>query len=145
MLSKREQVLGAVQALVKAACPFADVRRNPEGQVRPGAGGTVILRDGDPGEPEVDLSPLAYNWEHRIELEVLAPLGVLNGDTRDQAVDRLLSAIGEAVLADRTLGGLCTWLDAEPPEADALGVFGGEPQGRALAAIVASYVTASPL
>ena len=31
--------------------------------------GLLILRDGEPGEPEVTLSPLAYHYQHRAEIE----------------------------------------------------------------------------
>ena len=33
--------------------------------------GLIILRDGQPGEPEVTLSPLRYHYQHSAELEVV--------------------------------------------------------------------------
>lgn len=60
MTSKREQVLDAIKALVAAALPDADVKRNLAKADRIPPGGLVIVRDGDPGDPEVMLSPLLY-------------------------------------------------------------------------------------
>ena len=37
------------------------------------AEGLLILRDGEPGEPEVPLSPFAYHYQHRAEIEAEAP------------------------------------------------------------------------
>jgi hypothetical protein len=72
----------------------------------------MILRDGNPSEPGVTLSPLMYHYQHRAELEVI----VQTGDERDVRFDRLLGRIGAAVSADRTLRGLCDWVEAEAPE-----------------------------
>ena len=72
------------------------------------AEGLLILRDGEPGEPEVTLStPLAYHYQHRAEIEA-----VVQGDDRDAAFDTLCASIGAALAADRTLGGLCDWVEA---------------------------------
>ena len=46
--------------------------------------GLLILRDGEPGEPEVTLSPLAYHYQHRAEIEA-----VVQGSDRDAAFDTL--------------------------------------------------------
>lgn len=60
MASKRETVLAAVKSLVAAALPGAEVKRNLAKAERIPPGGLVVIRDGDPGEPEVSLSPLTY-------------------------------------------------------------------------------------
>ena len=41
------------------------------------AGGLLILRDGDTGEPETILSPLSYYWQHLASLEVFVQADVL--------------------------------------------------------------------
>jgi hypothetical protein len=46
------------------------------------AAGLLILRDGEPGEPEVTLSPLRYHYQHRAEIEA-----VVQGAARDAAFD----------------------------------------------------------
>ena len=74
------------------------------------AGGLLILRDGEPGEPEVTLSPLRYHYQHRAEIEA-----VVQDAARDTIFDMLTASIGAALIADRTLGGLCDWVEAEAP------------------------------
>jgi hypothetical protein len=109
LASKREQVIDAVKALVASALPNADVKRNLDKPERIPPGGLVIVRDGDPGEPDVLLSPLTYVYEHRIPLEVAAfPSSTLS---REEALDQMLSDIGAAVAADRTRGGLWEIID----------------------------------
>ncbi len=84
------------------------------------ATGLIILRDGQPGEPEVTLSPLRYHYQHRAELEVI----VQAGTGRASAFDDLIAAIGTALEADRTLGGLCDWVEPEAPASVDLPVEG---------------------
>lgn len=143
MASKREQVIAAVHALVVAALPLAEVKRNLDKPERIPSGGLVIVRDGDPGEPEVLLSPLSYTYSHRVALE----LAVYAADplTREQALDTMLSAIGIAVVANRTLGGLCIFLETETPSADNLETTGAAPARWAETAIVVTYTTSNPL
>ncbi|MDT8854385.1 hypothetical protein RNZ50_04915 [Paracoccaceae bacterium Fryx2] len=45
-------------------------------------GGLLILRDGEPGEPEVTLSPLRYYYQPQAEIEA-----VVQGAARDTACD----------------------------------------------------------
>lgn len=59
-MSKRESVLAAVKSLIASVLPAAEVKRNQDKPERIPAGGIVIVRDGDPGNPEYTLSPLAY-------------------------------------------------------------------------------------
>lgn len=143
MASKREQVVEAVRSLVAAALPLAGVRRNLDKPERIPSGGLVIVRDGDPGEPEVLLSPLSYTYSHRVVLELAAyasdPL------TREQVLDAMLAAIGAAVITDRTLGGLCLFLDTEAPSSDNLETLGAASARWAEAVIVATYTTSNPL
>jgi hypothetical protein len=143
MASRREQVITAVLAIVASALPNTEVKRNLVKPERIPPGGLVIIRDGDPGEPEVELSPLAYIYSHRIPLEVAvydAPVG-----TREQALDGLLTAIGTAISADRTLGGLCDFVETEAPSTDDLETTGALAGRWADTAIVATYATADPL
>jgi hypothetical protein len=140
---RREQVLEAITALVASALPSAEVKRNLDKPERIPPGGLVIVRDGDPGEPEVLLSPLTYIYEHRVPIEVAAFASATL--TREQALDQMLAAIGEAVAADRTLGGLCEFLETEAPTSDDLETAGAISGRWADAAIIASYATANPL
>lgn len=142
MSSKREQVLQAVLALIAGALPGAEVKRNLAKPERIPAGGLVIIHDGDPGEPEITLSPLTYLYTHRIPIEVAVHQPAA---PREQALDAILGQIGAAVAGDRTLGGLCDFLEAEAPATADVETTGALAGRWANAAIIAVYGTADPL
>ena len=105
MPTTRETILVALHARLSAT-PATALR----GAVLPErvpAEGLLILRDGEPGELEVTLSPLAYHYQHRAEIEA-----IVQGADRDATFDSLTATIGAALAADRTLGGLCDWVEA---------------------------------
>ncbi len=102
--------------------------------------GLLILRDGEPGEPEVTLSPLTYHYQHRAEIEA-----VVQGTDRDAAFDTLTASIGAAIAADRTLGGLCDWVEADAPRPVDLPVEGAASLKAAVITVVLHYSTADPL
>jgi len=143
MTSKREQVLDAIKALVAAALPNADVKRNLAKAERIPPGGLAIVRDGEPGEPEVMLSPLLYVYTHRIAIEVAAYETA--SKSREEVLDEMLGAIGTAVAADRTLGGLCDFVEAEAPATDDVETAGARAGRWADVAIIAVYGTTDPL
>jgi hypothetical protein len=143
MASKRETVLAAVTALIAAALPGAEVKRNPAKAERIPAGGFVAVRDGDPGKPEASLSPPIYVYSHRITIEIAAP-----GTTEisgEQALDAMAGAIGAALAADRMLGGLCDWIEAEAPVTGDIEAPGAAPVRFAELAVLAVYATSDPL
>ena len=134
----RETVLTALQARL-SALPAAVLR----GEVLPErvpAEGLLILRDGEPGEPEVTLSPLRYHYQHRAEIEA-----VVQGTDRDAGFDTLTTSIGAALAADRTLGDLCDWIEAEAPRPVDLPVEGAVGLKAAVIPVVLHYTTADPL
>jgi hypothetical protein len=139
MSTTRETVLAALQARLKplAALTLRD-EVLPE---RIPAAGVIILRDGQPGEPEVTLSPLLYHYQHRAELEVI----VQAGTGRASAFDDLIAAIGAALEADRTLGGLCDWIEPEAPASVDLPIEGAAALKAAMITVVLHYTTTSPL
>ena len=102
--------------------------------------GLLILRDGEPGEPELTLSPVAYHYQHRAEIEA-----VVQGADRDTAFDTLCASIGAAIAADRTLGGLCDWVEAEAPRLVDLPVEGAASLKAAVIPIILHYTTSDPL
>lgn len=102
--------------------------------------GLLNLRDGEPGEPEVTLSPVAYHYQHRAEIEA-----VVQGADRDAAFDTLCGSIGAAITADRTLGGLCDWIEAEAPRPVDLPVDGAASLKAAVIPVVLHYTVADPL
>ena len=137
-MSLREIILTALYARV-SELPATALRGDvlPE---RVPALGLLILRDGEPGEPEVTLSPLAYHYQHRAEIEA-----VVQGPDRDVLFDTLTASIGTALAADRTLGGLCDWVEAEAPQPVDLSVEGAASLKAAVIPVVLHYSTADPL
>ena len=103
--------------------------------------GLIILRDGQPGEPEVTLSPLRYHYQHRAELEVV----VQAGTGRASAFDTLIAAIGTTLEIDRTLGGLCDWVEPEAPASVDLPIEGAAALKAAVITVELHYSTSSPL
>lgn len=144
-MSKRRDVILAVKALVQAALPLAKIAGFDQDTAKPkrlDPAGTVIGHPGDAGEPEVDLSPLTYHYEHAIVLELAAPSG---GGNQDEALDEMMGAIGTLIAADRYLGGLCTWLEAGTPDVDDRAADGADGIRWASLPIIASYTTQDPL
>lgn len=139
MPTSRETILAALQARLQPLAAF--VLRDDVLPERIPASGLIILRDGQPGEPEVTLSPLRYHYQHRAELEVIvqAPNG------RASAFDSLITAIGTALDADRTLGGLCDWVEPEAPASVDLPVEGAAALKAAVITVVLHYTTTGPL
>lgn len=147
MTSKRLSVLIAVKDLIALALPGAKVLGLDGAEAAPAtipAAGMVIVRTGDPGEPEYALSPVTYYFDHRIPLEVSISKG--GSLTSEEALDAMLVAIGEGVAADRTLGGLCDWLDTTSAGTEDIYAEGsGQPPRGAEIMIIASYSTSNPL
>ena len=142
MPTTREPILQALLAALQTV-PGPTALRGAILPERIPSGGLLILRDGDPGTPEVTLSPLQYHYEHRAEIEV-----IVQGKTpaaRDAAFDALLAALATAITADRTLGGLCDWVEAEAPQPVDLPVEGAEGLKAAIVPIILTYTTADPL
>ncbi|WP_099827982.1 acyl-CoA transferase [Oceaniglobus indicus] len=138
MPSPRETILAALHARLSVL--HATALRGEVLPERIPADGLLILRDGEPGEPEVTLSPLRYHYEHRAEIEA-----VVQSTDRDAAFDTLIASIGAAITADRTLGGLCDWAEAEAPQPVDLPVEGAAALKAAVIPVVLHYSTADPL
>ena len=138
MPTPRETILAALHQRL-SALPATTLR----GEVLPErvpTAGLLILRDGEPGEPEVTLSPLAYHYQHRADFEA-----VVQGADRNASFDTLCASIGAAIAADRTLGGLCDWIEAEAPRPIDLPVEGATSLKAAVIPVVLHYTTADPL
>jgi hypothetical protein len=138
MPTTRETALAALHALLGTLTATA-----LRGEVLPErvpSAGLLILRDGEPGEPEVTLSPLRYHYRHRAEIEA-----VVQGTGRDAAFDTLCAGIAAALAADRTLGGRCDWIEAEAPRAVDLAVEGAASLKAAVIPVILHYTTADPL
>ena len=140
MPTPRETILTALADLLRTV-PHVPVLRGEVLPERIPPSGLMILRDGNPGAPGVTLSPLMYHYQHRAEVEVI----VQTGEGRDARFDRLIGRIGAALAADRTLRGLCDWVEAEAPEPVDLPVEGGAAIKAAVMSVVLHYSTNDPL
>ena len=139
MPTSRETILTALHARLQTL--VATVLRDEVMPERIPPAGLIILRDGQPGEPEVTLSPLRYHYLHRAELEVI----VQTPGNRATAFDTLIAAIGTVLATDRTLGGLCDWVEAEAPASVDLPVEGASSLKAAVITFVLHYSTTDPL
>lgn len=140
---KTEQILQALLAALDAAKPTgAEVWRNRVLPKRLPAAGLIILRDGDPGEPEYLLSPPRWLWEHTAEIDVLVQA---KDASRDALFDTLVQAVGAALTADRGLGGLCDWIEGQAPVPTDLAEDGTDTIKAASIAVTLFYDTDSEL
>jgi hypothetical protein len=140
MPTSRETILTALADLLRTI-PHAPVLRGEVLPERIPPAGLIILRDGNPGEPAVTLSPLTYHFQHRAELEVI----VQSAMERDALFDAICAQIGAVIAADRTLRGLCDWVEPEGAEPVDLPVEGAASLKAGIIPIILHYATREPL
>jgi hypothetical protein len=141
MPSVREHILTALLAQLETV-PDATVKREAPLPETVPVGGLIILRDGDPGDPEVVLSPVTYLWEHQTEIEIILQRGQ---DDDSAALDALLMTVGGALAADRSLGGLAEWLDWGAPKTSGLAIDGAAALRGATVPVTIHYGSSDPL
>ncbi len=141
MPTVREQILCALLERLETV-PAATVKREAPLPETVPAGGLIILRDGDPGDPEVLLSPVTYLWEHQTEIEVIIQRGAADDSA---ALDTLLMAVGNALAGDRSLGGLAEWLDWGAPKTSGLAIDGAAALRAATVPVTIHYGSSDPL
>lgn len=136
--SKTEQILEALRVNLETV-PGAKVERNTVVPEKIPAGGLIVLRDGDPGEPDTALGGFgnAY-YSHAIEVEVYVEAG-------DAAFDALLGEIGTVLDADPTLGGLAFGMTYGRPDVDAEAVAGASGIKGGTITVTVEYESVSPL
>lgn len=144
MISKAETVMRALAEALRAGMPpgVRFSRGEPLPVVIP-PGGVVTLHDGEPGEPVVLMSPLTYLYEHRAEVDLV----VDRAQVRDPeaALDAIRVAIGTAIAADRTLGGLCDYVLGVAPANETFVIDGAVGLTAASVGIVLTYGSPDPL
>jgi hypothetical protein len=141
--SKAEQVLVAIKALLETV-PGAVVERNNVLPEKVPAGRLIILRDGDPGEPEQALGGFgSVYYQHAVEIEAYVEEG--DAAARDAAFDDLLQQIGTALDADPTLGGLAFGLTYGRPEPAIEAVAGAPAIKSGTLIVTVDYETTTPL
>ena len=141
--SKAEQVLDALKSLLATVAGVVVERNSVLPEKIPG-GGLIVLRDGDPGEPEQALGGFgnAY-YQHAVEIEVYLEEG--DAAARDAAFDDLLRQIGVALEADPTLGGLAFGLTYGRPEPSIEAVAGAPAIKTAMLTVTVDYESDAPL
>ena len=141
--SRAEQVLEAIKALLETVSG-ATVERNSVLPEKIPAGGHVILRDGDPGEPERALGGFESTYyQHAVEIEVYVEEG--DAAVRDAAFDALLQQIGAALEADPTLGGLAFGLTYGRPEPAVEAIAGAPAIKTVTLTVTVDYESDAPL
>ena len=141
--SKAEQVIEALRAVLETV-PSATVERNSVLPERIPDGGLVIVRDGDPGEPEQSLGGFgnAY-YQHAVEIGVYVEEG--DAAVRDVAFDELLKQIGAVLDDDPMLDGLAFGLTYARPEVSIETVAGAPAIKSATLTLTVDYETEAPL
>ena len=141
--SKAEQLLEALRAVLETP-PGASVERNSVLPEKIPDGGLIILRDGDPGEPEQALGGFGSTYyQHAVEIEVYVEEG--DAATRDIAFDNLLRQVGAALDADVTLGGLAFGLTYGRPEPTIEAIAGAPAIKAATLTVTVDYESDAPL
>ncbi|CUW39676.1 conserved protein of unknown function [Magnetospirillum sp. XM-1] len=140
--SPREAALKALFSALQGV-PGPTVKRNEREDAKIPSGGLISLRDGDPGDPEVLLSPLQYAYTHRAELVVQVQASA--SASRDSALDTILRAIGAKLSADPTLGGVVDWATPGAPEIEDEAVEGAAGVKAAMVPVFLEYVSPTPL
>ena len=143
MTTTREQALAGLFLCLKGNVPDAEILRNAPLPTKAPDAGLIIVRDGDVGEPEITLSPTRYHYHHRAEIEALVQEG--EQQTRDQALDNLLQAIGETLALNLTLDGAVNYLHIGSPEFLSETIEGAPTVKAAVVPVYLEYTTTNPL
>ena len=143
MSSKTEQILIALTVRLRAV-PEAKVERNTAAPERIPKGGLIVLRDGDPGEPEQTLGGIGgVYYSHAVEIEVYVETG--EAAARDAAFDALVRNIGTALDGDPTLGGLAFGMTTGRPAIDTEAVIGAPAIKTGTVDVIVEYESKTPL
>lgn len=142
-MSKRLTILTAIKQMIVTACSTVTVIGFDEATVKPERipdGGLILGEAGDPGDPEITLSPPIYEYEHAIPVELIMPPGAT-----DAQLDAILASIGAAVDANVYLGGLVDYLTCSAPVISSENTTGVDAIRSALFNITAHYGVTNPL
>jgi len=141
-MTTRETVLQALFGRLQTISG-PKVRRNETLPEKIPSVGLLILRDGDPGEPEVTLSPLSYYWQHLASLEVFVQAS--EAAQRDALMDALFQEISAALMTEQTLGGLCDRVVPRAADTNSVVIEGAANVKAAIVPIELIYTTESQL
>lgn len=145
MTTARETALAALESLLVATFGALDengkVVRDPEKSPEEKEDGLIIMRDGEPGQPDITLSPVRYQWAHQAFLEFST-----TGESRGKTLDDLLLQFDAALAADRQLSGAV--IDARvmgAPIIDEVDTAGATTVRAATVLVDLFYVSDSPI
>src|SRR5688572_20864512 len=142
--SKAEQVLDALKTRLQTMSGAVVERRKSAVLEKIPHGGLIILRDGDPGDPEQALGGFGSTYyQHAVEVELYVEEG--DAAARDAAFDALLQQIGVVLEADPTLGGLAFGLTYGRPEPTIEAIAGAPAIKSATFTATVDYETDAPL
>ena len=142
-MSQRENAIGALFAVLDELSLGATVKRNAALPERVSDQAMAILRDGEMGEPEVSISPLAYHWQHQVAIELF--VADSDASARDTRLDGLLVELATLIEADRTLGGVIEYAEIGTPKFDELAPDGTGGIKACLLTVVLHYSSTGPL
>jgi hypothetical protein len=143
MASKTELILATLKSRLETI-PAAHVERNSAVPEKIPTGGLIVLRDGDPGEPETTLGGFGgVYYSHGIEIELYIEDG--DATARDAAFDALVQAIDTALETDPTLGGLAFGMIYGRPEINTEAAAGAPAIKSGTIIITVEYETTSLL
>lgn len=143
MQSQAEKILDKLKTLIDAATT-AKIERNSAVPERIPPTGLVIIRDGNPGEPEYVLGGFATAYySHNIEIEIYIQEAV--PAQRDRKFDELMQVIGAVFESHPTLDGLVAGLTYARPDAMTQPVDGGPAIKNGIILLLAEYETQTPL
>jgi hypothetical protein len=141
-MSRREQALAALFGRLQTI-PLAMVRRNEALPLAVPSAGLIIVRDGDPGEPDITLNPVTLFYRHQAEVEAFVT--PLVGGGGEVLLDTLTEALADALAADRSLGGLVENMGLGAPTIETLIIEGAAPILAARVPVVIEYLVSDPL
>lgn len=120
------------------------VLRNADVPMKIEGGGLVIIRDGNPGDPERCLGDGApFYYSHDIPIEIYVQ-DIEQAD-RDELFDDLSAGVGAAIETDKTLAGECKGCLYSKPEGETNAVEGAAPIKSATIPTTFDYETTTPL
>ena len=139
MASKTEAILAALTDRLRSGTT-ARVERNSAVPEQVPDTGLIIVRDGDPGDPDRVLGGFDQaEYSHAVPIELY--IQARRDSERDEAFDELLTAIDAALAADRTLGGLAHGMLWARPDADTEAIPGAAGIKAATLIVTIDYAT----
>lgn len=143
MQSQAEKILEKLKTLIQAATP-AKIERNSGVPEKIPAPGLVIIRDGNPGDPEYVLGGFSNTYySHNIEIEIYVQEPT--PAQRDTKFDALAQTIGGVLEANPKLDDLVAGLTYARPDTTTQPIDGGPAIKTGVIMLLAEYETATPL